>query len=213
MNSGQLKAEAIKVVRTRLVADGWTDLTGRGHILIRRASTDVLERIGLSLGLNRKDRTISIDPFVGVRYEPVAALVESFYKDSQATAVAASTVVTGLADVCAGQDRSAWVFAGTDDLGNAAEAVAGALLNAGYDFMHEFHDLDRIKQELEQKPMSREYSDSLAVIYALEGDLGSARTVLAARLAEANDLSAPELAAQSRGFVERLQEHFSFRLL
>lgn len=74
--------------------------------------------------------------------------------------------------------------------------------------MRQIRDQGPIQLALERQEMSREYSDSLAVMYALAGDFSAASRALSSRLEEADDRLAPELASQARGFIRRFEEYF-----
>lgn len=139
----------IRKIGAELASDGWEDPAGKGHILMQHVSKDARERIVISVGMRRSDRAIAIDPFVGIRYEPVAALVEMPHQDGQIEAALMPTVRVALADVCAESSYKSWVFDEIDSSEEAVRAVLRALRSEGYRYMRHTHDQGSIRLALE----------------------------------------------------------------
>jgi len=119
-------------IATRVLGD--SGLRKRKEVFTRHISEDVLGWVGLNTAAHREYGKLEINPVIGVRHQPLEALVAQLIGMKYHSYVP-PTVATPIGYLMPGRKYAAWLFeSGVDHVSNV-EKMAEAINRYGFPFM------------------------------------------------------------------------------
>jgi hypothetical protein len=196
-------------IATRVLGD--SGLRKRRQVFTRHLSEDVLGWVGLNSAVHRGDGKLEINPVIGVRHQPLEALVAQLIGMKYHPYVP-PTVSTPIGYLMPGKKYTAWLFESGVNHVSEVEKMAEAINRYGFPFMQANTTLQALIDTMLHSGFG--YPHQLAyripTAYLLVGEKTLAEQYVDDQLKELSDRK--DLAAQQyRKFVAAFKENLSER--
>jgi hypothetical protein len=182
----------------------------KGDIFTLELAVGIIGWVGLNRVFMRKEKTLEINPVIGVRHQQTEELLASLL-DEDFHPYVPPTISISLGYVTPERRFRSWLFKPESDQDVVAESLVSKIVEFGYPFMAEHSSLPAIIEAMEASMgVPSEIAYRLPVAYFISGDPQKSETYLANKCAElgnaANPYSLRYQTFASRFRDERLNE-------